>query len=119
MEGVTVHKLSENLVVSVIPLPGFKILGTCVVRDENGDKSGLVTIYYVGDFFASTRPAVEFTKMHREVMRLAQNYAIKTKLGVATTRLNLASANRPKEFRNSTIPRESRHENMEQLPATA
>lgn len=101
MEGVTVHKLNENLVVSLYELPGFKQLGTCTVRDGSGDRSGAVTVYYVGNFFEASRPTDEFSKMHRAVMRLAQNYAIKTKIGVATTRLNLARAIRPKEAKIS------------------
>lgn len=110
MEGVTVHKLNENLVVSLYALPGFKTLGTCTVRDGSGERSGQVTVYYAGDFFTSPRPTEDFSKMHRAVMRLAQNYAIKTKIGVATTRLNLARAVRPREIRYVTLPRGREHE---------
>ena len=103
MEGVTVHKLNENLVVSLYELPGFKPLGTCTVRNKEGEWSGQVSVYYVGDFFTLPRTTEEFTKMHRAVMRLSQNYAIKTKIGIVTTRLNLARAVRPKERLNASL----------------
>lgn len=91
MEGITVHKLNENLVVSIYPLPGFRNMGSCVIRDGEGKKSGQVNIHYAGEFFRELQ-GEEFEKVRKAVLKLAQNYAVKTKLGVASTRLTLSVA---------------------------
>lgn len=91
MEAVTIHKLNDKLVVSLAPLPGFKKMGSCVIRDKEGKKSGSVAIYYTGPFFTDPEGGC-FTTMQNGVLRLAKNYAVKTSLGVASTRLNLSLA---------------------------
>ncbi|MNX95614.1 hypothetical protein D3C86_1278970 [compost metagenome] len=91
MEGITVHKLNEKLVVSIYPLPGFRSMGSCVIRDGEGNKTGEVDIHYAGVFFKE-HPGEEFEKVRKAVLKLAQNYAVKTRLGVASTRLNLTVA---------------------------
>lgn len=102
MEGFTVHKLNEKLVVSLYVLPGFRKLGSCVVRDSEGKKSGQVEVFYAGDFFFAPHEALEFEAVQKAVLKLAKNHAVKTKLGVATTRLNLSVALR-KRIETNTV----------------
>lgn len=92
MEGITVHRLNPELVVSLYELPGFKKLGTVVVRDDEGRKSGLVTVYYVGSFFEKNQVTDAIVGVHDAVLRLARNFAVKARIGVAATRLNLSTA---------------------------
>lgn len=99
MEAVTVHKINPDLLVSLMKLPGFKKLGSCVIRDTNGEKSGLVEVFYAGDFFKKDK-SEEFDKVKSSVLKLARNYAIKNNLGVASTRLNLSLALRSAQSDN-------------------
>jgi len=92
MEGFTVHKVCDRLVVSLYPLPGFKTLGTCVARDKQGKTSGMIQVFYAGDFFIRRFDNVELEVVRKAVLKLAQNFAVKTKQGVATTRLNFSTA---------------------------
>jgi hypothetical protein len=74
-------------------------MGTCVVRDEKGNKSGLVNIYYVGELFQDPEDISNFEPIRKTVLKLALNYAVKNKLGVATTRFNLTVALRERAAR--------------------
>ncbi len=74
-------------------------MGTCVVRDEKGNKSGLVNIYYVGDPFQDPEDISNFEPIRKTVLKLALNHAVKNKLGVATTRFNLTVALRERASR--------------------
>lgn len=99
MSSVSVHNLNDKVTVSLTALPGFRKMGTCVVRDEKGNKSGLVTIYYVGDLFQDPEDISNFEPIRKTVLKLALNHAVKNKLGVATTRFNLTVALRERASR--------------------
>lgn len=111
MQGFSVHKLNEQLVVSLYPLPGFSKMGSCVVRDNTGTKSGLVTVYYTGSFFTQQESLADFEPVRKAVLKLAQNYAIKTGLGVATTRFNptVALRERAERLQPCRLPQELHH----------
>lgn len=99
MSSVSVHNLNDKVTVSLTALPGFRKMGTCVVRDEKGNKSGMVDIYYVGELFRDPEDTQTFEPIRKAVLKLALNYAVKHKLGVATTRFNLTVALREKAAR--------------------
>ncbi|MNB61193.1 hypothetical protein D3C87_957930 [compost metagenome] len=90
MEAVTIHKLNDNLVVSLTELPGFRKLGAVVVKDEQGLKSGSVTVYFAGDYFDTQLEPGEFDTTRNQITKLVRNYAIKKEYGVSTGRFNLA-----------------------------
>jgi len=92
MEGITVHQLNDKLVVSLYDLPGFRRMGTCVIRGEDGKRSGDVSVYYVGSFFQTTLEPGEMDKAVKATMRLAQNHAVKKGIGRFASRLNLATS---------------------------
>lgn len=103
MEGITVHKLNEKLVVSLYELPGFKRMGGCVIRGEDGKHAGNVNVYYAGSFFQSKLQPGERDKAVKAAMRLAQNFAVKQGIGRYATRLNLTSELRKDPHRIPTI----------------
>lgn len=105
MEGVTVHKLNKDLVVSITRLPGFKKMGSCVIRDSEGKKSGVVDVFYSGDYFEKSHNG-DFHEVTKDVMRLAKNFALKTSKGVCSTRFNLTVAlrERASRFKQSGSP---------------
>ena len=90
MEAVTIHKLNDRLVVSLNELPGFRKLGSVVVKDEQGLKAGSVAVYFTGDYFDHRIEAGGFDKTRNQITRLVRNYAIKNEFGVSAGRLNLS-----------------------------
>lgn len=102
MEAVTIHKLNEKLVVSLAELPGFRKLGSVVVKDEQGMKSGAVAVYFAGDYFDTRLEEGTFDKTRGQITKLVRNYAIKNGYGVATGRMNLALTLR--ERNNAQLP---------------
>jgi hypothetical protein len=102
MEALTIHKLNEELVVSLIELPGFRKLGTVTVKDEQGLKSGSVTVYFAGDYFSTQLKEGEFDKVRNQVTKLVRNYAVKNGYGVSTGRMNLSLTLR--ERHNARLP---------------
>lgn len=90
MEAITVHKLNDKLIVRLLELPGFRRLGAVVVRNEQGEKSGDVDVYFSGDYFDHQLEPGEFDKTRNQMTKLVRNYAIKNKLGVSTGRFNLS-----------------------------
>ena len=92
MEGITVHKLNDQLTVSLHSLPGFRQLGNCVIRGEDGKKSGMVPVYFTGNFFQTKLENGEYSRVSKLIMRLAQNHAVRGNLGRFATRLNLATS---------------------------
>lgn len=102
MEAVTIHKLNEKLVVSLIELPGFRKLGSVVVKDEQGLKAGAVTVYFAGDFFDNQLKEGEFDQTRNQITKLVRNYAVKNGYGVSTGRMNLALTLR--ERNNARLP---------------
>lgn len=106
MEGITVHKLNEKLVVSLYELPGFKRMGGCVIRGEDGTRTGNVNVYYAGSFFQSKLQPGDRDRAIKAAMRLAQNFAVKQGIGRYATRLNLTSELRKDPHRIPTIKKE-------------
>lgn len=102
MEAVTIHKLNEQLVVSLAELPGFRKLGSVVVKDEQGLKSGAVTVYFAGDYFDQPLEEGEFDKTRNQITKLVRNYAVKNGYGVSTGRVNLSLTLR--ERNNARLP---------------
>lgn len=96
MESFTVHKINEELTVALQPLPGFRNLGSCVVRDQEGKRAGLIQVYFVGKYFNELRNAGDFNVVEKEIRTLAKNAAIKRDIGGQITRLNLSSVLRNK-----------------------
>jgi len=90
MEAITVHKLNENLVVTLRELPGFRKLGSVVVKDEQGLKSGAVAVYFAGDYFDNQLEPGAFEVTRNQITKLVRNYAVKNNYGVSTGRFNLS-----------------------------
>lgn len=102
MEAITIHKLNEQLVVSLAELPGFRKLGSVVVKDEQGLKSGAVTVYFAGDYFSTQLKEGEFDTTRNQITKLVRNYAVKNGYGVSTGRMNLSLTLR--ERHNARLP---------------
>lgn len=109
MEGITVHKLNEKLVVSLHELPGFKRMGGCVIRGEDGKRTGSVNVYYVGSFFQSKLQPGERDKAVKAAMKLAQNHAVRLGIGRYASRLNLTSELRKDPHRTPSIKKKVSH----------
>jgi len=109
MEGITVHKLNEKLVVSLYDLPGFKRMGGCVIRGEDGKRTGSVNVYYAGSFFQSKLQPGDRDKAIKATMRLAQNHAVRQGIGRYASRLNLTSELRKDPHRTPSIKKEAVH----------
>lgn len=90
MEAITIHKLNEKLIVSLAELPGFRKLGSVVVKDEQHLKSGAVIVYFAGDYFDHLLEEGDFDKTKNQITRLVRNYAVKNDFGVSTGRFNLS-----------------------------
>lgn len=90
MEAITIHKLNDKLIVSLIHLPGFRRLGSVVVKDEQHIKVGCVDVYFAGDYFDHQLEEGAFDRTRNQITKLVRNYAVKNDLGVSTGRLNLA-----------------------------
>ncbi len=100
MEAVTVHKLNDDLTVSLTELPGFRKLGSVVILDENKERADKVNVYYVGGFFGERLDSSSFSMMRAKVLKLTHNHMLRNKLGNSTGRLNLSLVirERAKEF---------------------
>jgi len=89
MEVFTVHKVDDNLVVSMNKLPGFGKLGTCVLRYK-GDNT-LIDVYYAGGFYKRRMSAEAAKKVEDQITRLAKNYATKRGMEGTIVRINYTS----------------------------
>lgn len=118
MEGITVHRLNDKLVVSLYDLPGFRRMGTCVIRGEDGKWSGDVAVYYVGPYFQSTLEPGEMNKVVKATMRLAQNYAVRKGIGRYASRLNLATSIRMNGKQQRKLKGETSHDHEKRAEAT-
>lgn len=91
MDAVTVHQVDERMTVSLTPLPGFRNMGCCVVRNEQGQRTGVIQVYFVGNYFHELKESGEFTKVENKIRTLARNRAVKMNLGTQVTRLTLST----------------------------
>lgn len=90
VETFTVHKLDENLVISLNHLPGFGKLCTCVLRC--GSDSTYIDVYYAGGYFKRSPDSESLAKVKELIKARAQNYADKRGMTGCITRLNFTSA---------------------------
>lgn len=89
METFAVHKVNDNLVVSMNKLPGFGKLGTCVLRYK-GDNT-LIEVYYAGGYYKRHQGAKALKEVEDQITRLAKNYATKRGMEGTIVRLNYTS----------------------------
>lgn len=118
MEGITVHQLNDGLVVSLYDLPGFKRMGKCVIRGEDGKRSGEVDVYYVGPYFQTTLEPGEMDKVVKATMRLAQNHAVRKGIGRFASRLNLATSIRTNDKQKRKLKGTVSHDQEKEAVAT-
>ena len=94
MRHVTVHEVNKQLVVSLVPLPGFYKMGSCCIYDEEDKAVGRVGLWYSGHFFRDPDQDLQWQQDYTEVMhraiRLVTNHASKMGLGTVAKRFRLS-----------------------------
>jgi hypothetical protein len=94
METFAVHKVDDNLVVSITKLPGFGKLGTATVC--LGDKTKqYIELYYAGGFFKRNPDDAVMKKVTDQVVTIAQNYVNRRKIPGRVISVSFTSVLRP------------------------
>jgi hypothetical protein len=90
METFSVHKIDENLVISLNKLPGFGKLCTCALR--HNEESKYIDVYYAGGFFKRQPDSETLARIKRHITTCAQNFADRRGMIGTITRINFTSA---------------------------
>lgn len=94
METYNIHKVDENLVVSMVKLPGFGKLGSAVVCMSDKTKQYL-DLYYAGGLFKRNPDDAVMKKVTESVVTIASNYVNRRKIAGRVVDISFTSVLRP------------------------